>query len=156
MNTATWPLVGRVAELTRVTAAMDGESGGVLFAGPAGVGKTRLAFECLGVGAGRGYRTAHVRANRSSATIPYGAFAALLPPATSRESETRGDLLRYFAEAILDDPDGRPLLLLVDDAQDLDDASAALLLHLVLHGGVFPVVTLRAGEPAPESVVMLW
>src|SRR5437667_8620817 len=41
------------------------ESGGVLFAGPAGVGKTRLAFECLGVGAGRGYRTAHVRANRS-------------------------------------------------------------------------------------------
>jgi predicted ATPase len=135
---------------------MDGQSGGVLFAGPAGVGKTRLAFECLGFGAGRGHRTAHVRANRSSATIPYGAFAALLPPATSRESESRGDLLRYFAEAILDDPDGRPLMLLVDDAQDLDDASAALLLHLVLHGGVFPVVTLRTGEPAPESVVMLW
>src|SRR5437667_410148 len=132
------------------------ESGGVLFAGPAGVGKTRLAFECLGVGARHGYRTAHVRANRSSATIPYGAFAALLPPATSRESESRGDLLRYFAEAIVDDPDGRPLLLLVDDAQDLDDASAALLLHLVVHGGVFPVVTVRTGEPAPESVVMLW
>ena len=80
----------------------------------------------------------------------------LLPPATSRESESRGDLLRYFAEAIVDDPDGRPLLLLVDDAQDLDDASAALLLHLVVHGGVFPVVTVRTGEPAPESVVMLW
>jgi len=31
-----------------------------------------------------------------------------------------------------------------------------LLLHLVVHGGVFPVVTLRTGEPAPESVVMLW
>jgi len=156
VNTATWPLVGRVAELTHVAAAMDGESGGVLFAGPAGVGKTRLALECLGMAAGRGYRTAHVRANRTSATIPYGAFAALLPPATSRESESRGDLLRYFAEAILEDPDGRPLLLVVDDAQDLDDASAALLLHLALQGGVFPVVTLRTGEPPPESVVLLW
>jgi AAA ATPase domain len=135
---------------------MNGEAGGVLFAGPAGVGKTRLAVECLGFAAERGYRTAQVRANRSSATIPYGAFAALLPPATSRESESRGDLLRYFAEAILDHPDDRPLLLVVDDAHDLDDASAALLLHLVLHGSVFPVVTLRTGEPAPESVVMLW
>ena len=156
MNTATWPLVGRVPELTQVAAALNGEAGGVLLAGPAGVGKTRLAVECLGFATQRGYRTAHVRANRSSATIPYGAFAALLPPAASREPESRGDLLRSFAEAILDDPDGRPLLLVVDDAHDLDDASAAQLLHLVLHGGVFPVVTLRTGEPAPESVVMLW
>ncbi len=156
LNSAAWPLVGRVKEITRVRSAMDGEAGGVLFAGPAGVGKTRLAFECLGFAAERGYRTAHVRANRSSATIPYGAFAPLLPPATTRGAESRGDLLRYFAEAILDDADDRPLLLVVDDAQDLDEASAALLLHLVLQGGVFPVVTLRTGEPAPESVVMLW
>ncbi|HMG28299.1 MAG TPA: LuxR C-terminal-related transcriptional regulator [Acidimicrobiia bacterium] len=156
MNTAAWPLVGRVTELTQVAAAMDGEAGGVLFAGPAGVGKTRLAVECLGLASQRGYRTAHVRANRSSATIPYGAFAALLPPATSRESESRGDLLRSFAEAVLEHGDGHPLMLVVDDAHDLDHASAALLLHLVLHGGVFPVVTLRTGEPAPESVVMLW
>ncbi len=156
MNTATWPLVGRVSELTQVTAAMNGEAGGVLFAGPPGVGKTRLAAECLGFAAERGYRTAHVRANRSSATIPYGAFAPLLPPATTRDAESRGDLLRYFAEAVLDGPDDSPLLLVVDDAQDLDEASAALLLHLVLQGGVFPVVTLRTGEAVPESVVMLW
>jgi len=83
VNTATWPLVGRVTELTQVAAAMDTGVGGVLFAGPAGVGKSRLAFECLGFAAERGYRTAHVRANRSSATIPYGAFAALLPPTAS-------------------------------------------------------------------------
>lgn len=156
MNTATWPLVGRVSELTQVASALDGEAGGVLFAGPAGVGKTRLAVECLGLASQRGHSTAHVRANRSSATIPYGAFAPLLPPAAGRESESRGDLLRAFAEAVIDHANGRPLVLVVDDAHDLDDASAALLLHLVLHEGVFPVVTLRTGEPAPESVVMLW
>lgn len=155
MNTATWPLVGRAGELTRVVDAMDGDTGGVLLAGPAGVGKTRLAFECEGLAADRGYASAHVRANRSSATIPYGAFAGLLPPA-SRAPESRGDLLRYFAEAVVDHSGGRPLLLVVDDAHDLDEASAALLLHLVLQGGVFPVVTLRTGAEAPESVVMLW
>ena len=156
MNTATWPLVGRAGELSRVVEAIDGHAGGVLLAGPAGVGKTRLAFECVSLATDRGYATAHVRANRSSATIPYGAFAGLLPPAAGRAPESRGDLLRHFAEAVLDHAGGRPLLLVVDDAQDLDEASAALLLHLVLHGGVFPVVTLRTGEPAPESVVMLW
>src|SRR5262249_45728484 len=133
-------------------AARDGEAGGVLSAGPAGVGKTRLAVECMGLASRRGFATAHVRANRSSATIPYGAFAALLPPATSRESESRGDLLRSFAQGVLEHGGGDRLMPL----EDLDDASAALLLHLVLHGGVFPVVTLRTGEPAPESVVMLW
>lgn len=156
MNTATWPLVGRAGELSRVVEAIDGHAGGVLLAGPAGVGKTRLAFECVSLGTDRGYATAHVRANRSSATIPYGAFAGLLPATVGRAPESRGDLLRHFAEAVLSHADGRPLLLVVDDAQDLDEASAALLLHLVLHGGVFPVVTLRTGEPAPESVVMLW
>lgn len=156
MNTATWPLVGRAGELSRVVEAIDGHAGGVLLAGPAGVGKTRLAFECVSLATDRGYAVAHVRANRSSATIPYGAFAGLLPPAAGRAPESRGDLLRHFAEAVLDHAGGRPLLLVVDDAQDLDEASAALLLHLVLHGGVFPVVTLRTGEPTPESVVMLW
>jgi hypothetical protein len=36
VNTATWPLVGRVAERTQVVAAMDGGAGGVLFAAPPG------------------------------------------------------------------------------------------------------------------------
>ena len=155
MNTATWPLVGRAGQLSRVIGAMDGDAGGVLLAGPAGVGKTRLAFECVTVAADRGYATAHVRANRSTATIPYGAFAGLLPPA-SRAPESRGDLLRSFAEAVLEHADGRPLLLVVDDAHNLDEASAALLLHLVVGGGVFPLVTVRTGEAAPEPVVMLW
>jgi DNA-binding CsgD family transcriptional regulator len=155
VNTATWPLVGRAGQLSRVIGAMDGDADGVLLAGPAGVGKTRLAFECVNVAAARGYATAHVRANRSTATIPYGAFAGLLPPA-SRAAESRGDLLRSFAEAVLDHAGGNHLLLVVDDAHDLDEASAALLLHLVVGGGVFPLVTVRTGEPAPESVVMLW
>ena len=40
-----WPLVGRAAELADIADAMDLGAGGVLFADPAGVGKTRLATE---------------------------------------------------------------------------------------------------------------
>jgi hypothetical protein len=53
-----WPLVGRAAELADVADAMDLGAGGVLFAGPAGVGKTRLATECLGLAEERHWSTA--------------------------------------------------------------------------------------------------
>ena len=42
-----WALVGRQRELARVAEAMERGDGGVLLSGPAGVGKTRLAIECL-------------------------------------------------------------------------------------------------------------
>jgi len=49
-----------------------------------------------------------------------------------------------------------PRVLGVDDAHLLDDASAALVYHLVVTGVAFVVATLRTGEPAPEPVTALW
>ena len=43
-----------------------------------------------------------------------------------------------------------------DDVHLLDRESAALLHHLVLHGAVFLVTVVRAGEPAPDAVAALW
>ncbi|MGQ0803139.1 MAG: ATP-binding protein [Actinomycetota bacterium] len=150
-----WALVGRQRELARVAEAMERGDGGVLLSGPAGVGKTRLALECLDLAAARGYATARVRANRSAATIPYGAFAPLLP-VSGRAAEGRAEVLRQATEAIVAAADGEPLMLLVDDAHDLDEASAALLLQLVVSGQLFALVTVRSNEPAPDPVVMLW
>ena len=50
----------------------------------------------------------------------------------------------------------RRLLLGVDDAHLLDDASAALVHLLVTNGAASVVLTLRSGEPAPDSIVALW
>ena len=44
----------------------------------------------------------------------------------------------------------------MDDAQLLDPASAALVLHLVTSGTAFVVATVRTGERPPDAVVSLW
>ncbi|MCU1457128.1 MAG: transcriptional regulator, LuxR family [Actinomycetia bacterium] len=132
-------------------------SDGVLFAGPAGVGKTRLANEVLRIAALAGHRTARVQANRSVGTIPFGAFAPLLPAGVAVPGgET--DALWRAAEAITEPPapDGLRLVLGVDDAQELDPGSAALLHQLVVRGRIFAVVTVRTGDPAPDPVLALW
>ena len=70
--------MGRDDELGRIAAAVGAGGAGVVIAGAAGTGKTRLATEA----AERSGRTAEwVRATRSAAAIPLGAFAGLLPAA---------------------------------------------------------------------------
>ncbi|MBS4754230.1 ATP-binding protein [Nocardioides sp. zg-ZUI104] len=49
-----WPLTGRDEELRRVVSAIRPGAAGIVVAGPAGVGKTRLVREALAVPSGRG------------------------------------------------------------------------------------------------------
>jgi DNA-binding CsgD family transcriptional regulator len=149
-----WPLVGRIDEFAVVTEAMESGAGGVLLAGAPGVGKTRLATECLELADARGWRTALVRANRAVSSIPYGAFAPLLPVAFRNDGEA--DALRQAAAAINGAAGDTRLLLVVDDAHALDDGSAALLYLLAGSPKVFLVVTARSGAEAPEPVIELW
>ena len=99
--------------------------------------------------------TEWVQATRSAAMIPLGAFARLLPP--SVRPEQAFNLLRESAELLRERAAGRPIVLGVDDAQLLDPASAALVLHLATRrAGVFVVATVRSGEPCPDAIVSLW
>lgn len=151
-----WPLVGREPELARVGEALARpERAGVVFAGPPGVGKTRLATECIRLGEKAGFATARAMASRSATGIPFGALAPLLPP--GRLAVDRGvAMLQQAREALAEIAGGAPLLLLVDDAHALDDASALLLHQLATTSAAFIVVTLRTGEPVPAPVLELW
>ena len=97
-----WPLVGRDAELHAVGALLaDRTAGGVVVAGPAGVGKTRLAVEAARLAAApRTARCEWVRATRSAASIPLGALAPLLPPegAAAAEAELLARARRSLIE----------------------------------------------------------
>ena len=135
-----WPFTGREAELEVVREALA-SSAGVVIAGPAGVGKTRLAVKSAELAAEQGCAVEWVRASRSARSIPLGAFAALLP-ATDRLPEGV-ELLARARHALAERAAGRRLVLCVDDGQLLDDASAALVHQLVAAAEAFAVVTVR-------------
>lgn len=151
-----WPLVGRAAELERLHRLVAArEQAGVVLVGPAGVGKTRLAKECLAVGQESGYATALAVASRAARGIPLGVLATLLPAMPEAAASGIG-LLQYAQEGLAALAGERPLLLVVDDAHNLDDASAVLLQQLAAARTAFIVATVRTGEVVPEPVAALW
>lgn len=135
----------------------DGESG-VVLAGAAGVGKTRVGTECLTLATKAGFATARVTATRAASGIPFGAFAPLLPPSvpTVMRSDSQQEMLQGAALAIAELGAGRPLALFVDDAHLLDGASATLVHQLALMPAVFVIVALAIGERGPDAVTALW
>src|SRR5206468_4958215 len=48
------------------------------------------------------------------------------------------------------------VLLAVDDAHLLDDASAAFVHHVVVHGHALVVATVRGAERTPDAIHALW
>jgi DNA-binding CsgD family transcriptional regulator len=122
--------------------------------GKAGVGKTRLAREVLAAALADRSVTEWVQATQAAASVPFGAFAAVVPPAAP--SQERIQLFQLCAEALRKRAGSQRLVLGVDDAHLLDASSAALVLHLAVSGTAFVVATVRAGERCPDSIVALW
>ena len=151
------PLMCREAELGRIIEGLEElEPAAFVLAGAAGVGKTRLAAEAAKVAAGLGFVTARVVASRAAASIPFGPFAPFLPQAGPPAGSMLG-LLRQASGGIADraGPDGK-LLLVIDDAQHLDDGSAALVHQLVLAGTCSVLASVRTPGPVPDQVTALW
>ena len=145
-----WPFAGRDAELAAVTRAL-GRHGVVVIAGPAGVGKSRLARELVGRVAdatGSGFAVA----TESARDVPLGAFAPWLDVDGSRPSDVSA--IQRATEAL--EAHGPSYVLGVDDAHLLDAVSATVLHQLALRRAVRLVVTVRTGEPAPDAVTALW
>ena len=149
MNRLSWPLVGREPELALAREQLSaGAAGGVVIAGEPGVGKTRLAAEIADLAVSTGRSVQWVRASRAASSIQLGAFAALLPPLDGAVSGV-AELLARARQAVAVRSGGEPIVLVVDDAHLLDDASAALVHQLVTGGDAFAVITIRTGEPPP-------
>ena len=146
--------MGRDEELSLIEERLAAASPrAIVIAGPAGVGKTRLATELLARAEASGWTARRVVASRSAATVPFGALAPLLPD-LDRSADTRYTFLRRAAQALAN-LGSRPLLV-IDDAHHLDDASATLIHQLADEGTVGMLLTLRAGERPPDAVSLLW
>ena len=151
---ATWPLTGRAEELSLIGGLLQRRDGplGVVLAGAAGVGKTRLAREALAVAQQRGARTRWAAATASARALPLGAFAATLGVVGPDPAR----LLRQASAALLAGAGRAGVIVGVDDAHLLDELSATLVHQLVLRRVVSVVLTLRTGETPPDAVTALW
>jgi hypothetical protein len=71
-----WPLTGRDEEFGAIAELVGGtEYRGVVLAGRAGVGKSRLAREAVSAAVDVGWSVRHVAATASGQSVPLGAFA---------------------------------------------------------------------------------
>jgi DNA-binding CsgD family transcriptional regulator/tetratricopeptide (TPR) repeat protein len=155
-----WPLIGREVELANVAHGLeDPACGGVLLIGAAGVGKTRLGMDALRMASERGFVTRAIRATPGASEIPLAALAPLFPD-LDLPSEPSARLFRAVRAAIDDLGGGQRPVVMVDDAQELDVASAALLDQLVAAADVFVLLTARSNElrggDTAETVVGMW
>lgn len=151
-----WPLIGRAEEVDLLSGILaTGGARGVVLSGAAGVGKTRLAGEVIRHAGAAGRVTAWAAASRALAEIPFGAFAHLLAADDVVTGSPLDVLRRAHGEIRRRSPD-RPLVLGVDDAHLLDDASAGLLHQLAAAETAFVVATVREGDRTPDAVRALW
>ncbi|MEU6557548.1 LuxR C-terminal-related transcriptional regulator [Streptomyces sp. NPDC046915] len=133
-----WPFTGREDELDLVRRSLTGARHGIVVTGPSGRGKTRLVTEAV-----RGTDCARVTGTPETRRLDFAAFAHLLPEVVSLHRAVR--LLSGVR------------LLVVDDAHLLDDASAALVHQLAVHGRTrLVVIAADDGAPVPAAVSRLW
>jgi DNA-binding CsgD family transcriptional regulator len=149
-----WPLVGRDEELSIVAEVLARPgSRGIVLAGAAGMGKTRLAKEALAIAVRSGGTPVQVTGLKATSSFPMGAFAAFRMPDSSGDNT---QLLREASAAVAQHAGIGRLVLLVDDAHLLDPLGAALVHNLVQTGTALLIATVRSGEPTPEPIVALW
>ena len=131
---------------------MDDERGAVLV-GAAGVGKSRLLGEVCELGEASGRRVVRIGATRSLAALPFGAFAGVL--LGELDTGTPLDVLQRALRSLAGDRPLDEVVLAIDDAHLLDDASAGLVL-LAAQAGARVVVTIREHEWCAEAITRLW
>jgi energy-coupling factor transporter ATP-binding protein EcfA2 len=144
-----WNVPQHEAALERLNDALGAGRGAVVL-GPDGCGKSTLARL-----AAEGYVRSHpatvarwVTGTPTERAVPFGAFSHLVAISDLGKPAA---LLRAARASLGDDE----LLLVVDDAHELDVLSATLVYQLALTGTARMVVTGRA-DAAPAAIAALW
>jgi DNA-binding CsgD family transcriptional regulator len=148
-----WPLTGRGEELRIMGEALaHSEHKGVVVAGQAGVGKTRLGRAAADAAARSGWAVRRIAGTATGQAVTLGAFArwADLTDASPLA------LARNVFAGLTGDTAGAQLLLLVDDAHLLDDLSALIVHQLVIQDVARVIATIRTAHTAPDAVTALW
>jgi len=148
--------VGRQDELAYALGVFtDDQLGGLVLAGLAGVGKSRLAAELVAALRARGTRVIACTATGAAASIPFGAVAELVPDLDISIDNRLGVFQAVVAELTHTAGD-TPVVIWLDDAHLADEATAALVHHLASRRLARVVLTVRTGEPVADALTALW
>ncbi|WP_234803664.1 ATP-binding protein, partial [Mycolicibacterium diernhoferi] len=140
--------MGRAAEVHTLRSAVSAPGlSGIVVSGVAGIGKSRVVREALA-----GANPHWIVGTTAARGLPLGAFAAW----ADHLDGDRLQLVRGVIDAITATPTGGPAFLVVDDAQLLDDLSAFVLHQIVQRRAARVVLTVRDGDPVPDSVREIW
>ncbi|MET0705206.1 MAG: LuxR C-terminal-related transcriptional regulator [Mycobacterium sp.] len=150
-------LTGRDEELATLRRALSGVGNysGVVIAGAAGVGKTRLARELMSAAAAAGTKTNWIVGTASARPIPLGAFTASLGEGLPGGVDPAPTVRRVINTLVAQQRQGR-MLIGVDDAHLLDGFSAHVVHQLAQTREARLVVTVRTGGREPDAVKALW
>lgn len=148
------PLVGRTAELARLTAAFErlaaGQSGTVLLVGEPSIGKSRLLVEAESLPIAAGLEVVHATPGATGTDDAEPRLLASLHAACDGEQAAAGTaegLAASILAALERRSAVRPVAVLLDDVHRADAPSLALLPHLADRLAERPVLFLIAIRP---------
>lgn len=142
-----WPFSGREGELRAAVRELSGSRArGVVIIGPPYVGRTRFLDE-LARRSGAEGRTHRCNATRGARELPFACLGALAP--SSVDAPHRW-LDEFVGRA------GQGSLVILDDAQWCDPATAQLLVEVARSREVRLALAVRSGHRTPQGVTTLW
>lgn len=143
--------LGREDLVQEVLATLVSNEGhGALLVGDLGLGKTSLVTAVLNLG-GDKLRPFHVFGSPALSSEPFGVFAPFLTRLEDDRAHSSADVLRALASAFQTNTEAQTVLV-IEDAQYLDDNSSALLAHLAAAGQARLVLVCGPCPAVPDEL----
>ncbi|NKX53323.1 helix-turn-helix transcriptional regulator [Arthrobacter mobilis] len=148
-------LVGRRDVMAEVQAGILGPGGGALVMAGPGLGKSALARAVVAGLEGR-VQPLWIYADPALSGIPFGALAPHLGTLAAGEAGSVLAAMRSLMAGLRSAcPEGKPVLMVVDDIHDLDDSSAVLVAQLVSSGTAKLLALGRNRPQIPQELLSL-
>ena len=151
-------LTGRTEDLGSAVAALRGGTHvAVLLLGDRGIGKTTL-MEAVAAELEPEVTPIRIHGSSSLTHVPYGVLGPFLVGLPVQEATSQLAVLRTLWGQLEEERRAarKPLLLVVDDAHDLDEATAGILVELAAAGWAKLLVGAAARPGLPEPLLQLW
>ena len=151
-------LTGRTEDLRSAVEALQSSTHvAVLLLGDSGIGKSAL-LEAVVAELGSAVTPVRIHGSPSLANVPYGVLGPFIVGLPVQEATSQLAVLRTFWSRLEEERSAsqKPLLLIVDDAHDLDEPTAGILVELAAAGWAKLLVASATRPGLPEPLLQLW